>query len=343
MKKLLNTLYITTEGTSLKKEGNTVVVTKDGQKVAQVPLIQLSDIICMGNIYVSPALMHDCSVQGISISFLTTSGKFLSRVSGPTTGNVLLRKKQYEVYDKPELHQNIVRNIITGKLFNMVQVLKRAIRDHGSKMDIRRVEESVSKIEDLLRKTRIEKDVDNLRGIEGIGSREYFHVFNEVITRKKEIFRFDGRSRRPPKDYVNALLSFNYTLLYHDVRSALETVGLDPSVGFLHRIRPGRFSLALDLMEEFRPVIADRLAVTLINLNQVSEQDFQQLPNKSVYLTDNGKKKVIRAYQERKKEEITHPFLREKIPVGMVFFAQSMLLARYLREDLEEYPPFFWK
>ncbi|MGA2142051.1 MAG: type I-C CRISPR-associated endonuclease Cas1c [Brevinematales bacterium] len=343
MKRLLNTLFVTTQKVYLKKEGETIVV-KDGSKtMLQIPLINLSGIVCFGNIRVSPFLLGYGTRMGISISFLSENGKFLARVQGPVAGNVLLRKAQYRISDYNEAFPGIVQNLVIGKISNCRTVLQRAVRDHAGKIDETRLHSAINKLERSIEKTRNEKDPDILRGIEGEASRKYFSVFNELIVAQKSDFIFKDRSRRPPLDRVNALLSFVYTLLYHDMRSALECTGLDPGVGFLHRDRPGRLSLALDLMEEFRPFFADRLVLSLINLKQVEGEQFKVLDNGAVFMNDAARKTVLMAYQKRKQEAVTHPFVNDTMHIGILFHTQAMLLARHIRGDLDAYPPFLWR
>ncbi|HQH88467.1 MAG TPA: type I-C CRISPR-associated endonuclease Cas1c, partial [Rectinema sp.] len=269
MRKLLNTLYVTSQGSYIHKEGETIIVEREQQKVLQLPVHTLGGIVCFGNVLCSPFLLGFCAEHDISISFLTEYGSFLASVRGPVSGNVLLRREQYRIADNSEKSAKIAANIVTGKLMNSRLVMNRAIRDHGDKIDIATIRRASSSIYRLIEELALAVDLDEIRGIEGMAASEYFAVFNQLIVDQKEDFVFNERNRRPPLDPVNALLSFIYTLLVHDVRSALETVGLDPTVGFLHRDRPGRPGLALDLMEEFRPVIADRLVLSLINRRQV--------------------------------------------------------------------------
>ena len=346
MRRHLNTLYVTTDGAYLSKDGTNVVVTADGAERGRVPIHMLGGVVCLGRVSLSPPLMGFCAEQGVTVSFLTENGRFLARVEGPVSGNVLLRRAQYRVADDHDLAAALVRSIVIGKTLNQRAVIRRALRDHGDGLS---EDESAARAEvertltDIARRAGRPQDVDALRGLEGEAARRYFAVFDGLIRGDRDVFRFAGRSRRPPLDPVNALLSFLYTLLVHDCRAALETVGLDPAVGFLHRDRPGRPGLALDLMEEFRPVLADRVALSLINRRQVSRSDFRTLDNGAVLLTDESRKTVLVAYQERKKDELMHPFLEEKAPLGLVPHLQAQLLARRLRGDLDGYPPFVWK
>jgi CRISPR-associated protein Cas1 len=287
--------------------------------------------------------MGFCAENGVGISFLTEHGRFLARVQGPVSGNVLLRREQYRRADDPQTSAEVARSVLTGKIANSRTVLQRALRDHAEKMATDQVSFAVKRLSNHLDLLNRDQPLDILRGFEGDAAHIYFSVFDHLIVAQKEEFSFQERNRRPPLDNVNALLSFVYTLLVHDIRSALETVGLDPAVGFLHRDRPGRPSLALDLMEEFRPFLADRLALSLINLRQVHEKGFQKSDSGAVLMTDETRKTLLVAYQERKQEEILHPFLDEKVTIGLLFHTQALLMARYLRGDLDGYPPFIWK
>lgn len=343
MKKLLNTLYVTTQGAYLSKEGETVLVSVNGDKRLQVPVHTLGGIVCFGRVMCSPFLMGFCAEKDVGLSFLTEYGRFLARVQGPVSGNVLLRRAQYRGADVQAFSATMARFLLTGKIANARTVLQRALRDHGPKIAQAEVERAVDLMKGGLRRLGNTDSLDALRGIEGEMARYYFGVFDHLITHQKDGFCFRGRNRRPPLDNVNCLLSFLYTLLLHDIRSALESVGLDPSVGFLHRDRPGRPGLALDLMEEFRPFLADRLVLSLINLGRVNPKAFTKVETGAVMMTDNTRKEVILAYQKRKQDEILHPFLGEKVAVGILFHVQSLLLARYLRGDLDGYPPFVWR
>jgi CRISPR-associated protein Cas1 len=287
--------------------------------------------------------MGFCAENGVGISFLTERGRFLARVQGPVSGNVLLRREQYRQADDPQRSADMARAVLTGKIANSRTVLQRALRDHADKLAADQVEFAVKRLNNYLEQLNQDRPLDALRGCEGDAAHIYFSVFDHLIVAQKEDFSFQERNRRPPLDNVNALLSFIYTLLVHDIRSALEAVGLDPAVGFLHRDRPGRPSLALDMMEEFRPFLADRLTLSLINLRQVQGKGFDKSDSGSVLMTDDTRKTVLVAYQERKQEEIVHPFLDEKVNIGILFHVQALLLARYLRGDLDGYPPFIWK
>ncbi len=339
MKRLLNTLYVTTEGAGLRKDGENVVVEIEGAERARVPLHMLGSLVVFGAIWLSPPLMQACAAAGIGIVLLDRAGRFQARIEGPVSGNVLLRRAQYRAADQPE---GIVRSLISGKIGNQRAVLMRALRDQPGG-DAALVE-AAERLGLILRRVALGTgDVDALRGCEGEAAAIYFGVFDRLIRSSEPAMRFAGRSRRPPLDAVNALLSFLYTLLTHDCRSAAEGVGLDPAVGFLHRERPGRPSLALDLMEELRPIMADRLALSLINRRQVGPGDFEARDGGAVLLTDDGRRTVLTAWQERKKEERRHPFLDEAAPLGLVPHLQALLLARHLRGDLDAYPPWLWK
>lgn len=346
MRPLLNTIYVTTEGAWLRKDGENLVMEVDGQQRARLPIHMLQGLICIGRVLVSPALMGHCAEKGICISYLSPNGRFLARVEGPVSGNVLLRRAQYRTSDHVGVGIEIARHFVTGKVFNQRAVLSRALRDHGEGMPETAKEallQAIAHLKRLIPKIRLELDMDRLRGLEGEAAQAYFEVFGLLIRIDVPALRFGGRTRRPPRDAVNALLSLLYTLLTHDCRSALETVGLDPAVGFLHRDRPGRPSLALDMMEEFRPVLADRLALSMINRRQLGEKDFRVMDNGAVLLTEDARKAVLMAWQERKRESLRHAFIGEAAPIGLHPFLQAQLLARHLRGDLDAYPPFIWK
>jgi CRISPR-associated protein Cas1 len=343
MKKQLNTLFVTTQGSYLSKEGETLVVKVENEIRLHLPIHTLDGIICFGNVLCSPFLLGFCADRDVAVSFLTEQGRFLARVQGPVSGNVLLRREQYRRADDPETSTKISMAVLTGKLANCRTVLRRALRDHPEKLDKGEVDLASKLLKNSLNRLQSELSLNVLRGIEGEAAHTYYKVFDSLITSQKKDFVFNGRNRRPPLDNVNCLLSFIYTLLMHDVRSALESVGLDSAVGFLHRDRPGRPGLALDMMEEFRPFIADRLTLSLINLSQVVNSGFNKSESGAVLMDDETRKTVLVAYQKRKQDEIMHPFLEEKVPVGMLFYTQALLMARYLRGDLDGYPPFIWK
>lgn len=347
MRRHLNTLYVMTDGAWLRKDGANVVMEVDGKEQARVPVHMIGSLVCVGRALLSPKLMGYCAAEGISICFLDRNGRFLARVEGPVSGNVLLRQEQYRRSRLPEEYAGIVQSMLLGKIHNQRTVVRRALRDHGSVMEndaIDRMRRAESSLGGILRRLFSCSDPEVMRGMEGEAARVYFGVFDDLIRSADEPrIRFIGRSRRPPLDEANALLSFLYTLLTHDCRGALESVGLDPCVGFLHRVRPGRPSLALDLLEEFRPILADRLALSLINRRQVKLNDFVKLEGGAVTLKEESRKNVIRAYQERKQGELRHPFLEETTTIGLLPQLQAQLLARHLRGDLDAYPPFLWK
>ena len=343
MRKLLNTLFITSENAYLTLDGETVCVEIEREKAGQFPLHTLENILCFSYQGASPVLMGACAKRGIGLTFFSPFGKFLCRVTGEPQGNVLLRKQQYRISDDRDASCKIAKNLILGKVFNCRWTIDRTVRDHALRIDEERCRCSMQYLMDAMSKIRNEKDLDSLRGIEGESASVYFGVFDELILNQKEAFPFRGRNKRPPLDNVNAMLSFGYTLLANDCANALNGAGLDPYVGFMHRDRPGRKSLALDLMEELRAVMVDRFVLTLINNRQIRKEHFQAAQSGAVEFTPEGRKKFLTAWQERKREQITHPYLQEKICWGLVPHVQAILLARYLRGDLDEYPPFLWK
>ncbi len=346
MKRHLNTLYVTTEGAYARKDGANIVVEIDNTEKMRVPVHMLGGLVTAGRVSLSPVLMGFCLEQGITITHLSEYGRFLARVEGPVSGNVLLRRAQYRAADDTEHCAKIVRSIVTAKVANQRGVLRRALRDHAASMKPEAciaVETAEKRFTDSLRRLERPANVDVLRGLEGEAAAVYFGVFGHLLRSSEPDFQFKHRSRRPPLDPVNALLSFFYTLLTHDCRSALETVGLDPAVGFLHTMRPGRPGLALDLIEEFRPPVADRLVLSLINRKQVGANAFRRMDNGAVLLNDDARKTVLVAWQERKKKEILHAFINEKTTLGLMPHIQAQLLARHLRGDLDGYPPVIWK
>lgn len=343
MKKYLNTLFVTSQGAYLSKEGETVVVSIEREEKLRVPLHTLSGIVCFGNVMMSPFLMGFCAENSVAVSFMTEYGKFLASVQGKVSGNVLLRREQYRKADDLVFCGDITKSILIGKIANCRTVLQRVLRDHGEKIEARELDIASVKLSYALEQIAMTQDMDKLRGLEGDAARTYFSVFDHFIIAQKNDFKFDERNRRPPLDKVNCLLSFLYALVMHDVRSALEGVGLDSCVGFLHRDRPGRPGLALDIMEEFRPFLADRLVLSLINREQLNAKGFTKSETGAVFMDDETRKTVLVAYQKRKQEEIMHPYIKETIPVGLVFYVQALLLARFLRGDLDGYPVFFWK
>lgn len=344
MKKLLNTVFITTPHLYLRLDGANLVVWNEDTAVGRIPLHNLEGIVTNNYVGMSPALMSECMERNIAVSFLSSSGKFRCRVVGPTFGNVLLRKKQYLISETEIDSLPIAKNFIVGKLFNQRWILERFTRDHALRIDEALFKRISCELKDGIVTIREQiEDLDALRGIEGQLASRYFYVFDQMILQQKEEFRFNGRSRRPPLDAVNALLSLSYTLLSHDCAAALEAVGLDPYVGFLHQDRPGRLSLALDLVEELRGVYADRFCLNLINKKILTGKHFLKKESGAVLLTDEGRKIFFDSWQSRKNEKLQHPFLGEKIQWGLVPHVQALLLARYLRGDLDEYPPFLWK
>lgn len=343
MKRHLNTLFVTTQGAYLSKEGETIVVKVEKEIRLRVPVHTIGGIVCFGNVMCSPFLMGFCAARDVGISFLSEYGHFLARVVGPVSGNVLLRREQYRRADDMEISSEVARGVLTGKLANCRTVLKRAVRDHTEKLDADRISQAANSMGNSLKRLCEDVALDVIRGIEGDAAHVYFNAFDHLIVSQKDDFRFNGRNRRPPTDNVNCLLSFLYTLVMHDVRSALESVGLDPAVGFLHRDRPGRPGLALDLMEEFRPFLADRLVLSVINLGQVQKKGFVKSESGGVRMDDETRKTILVTYQKRKQDEIMHPFLKEKVTIGLLFHTQALLMARYLRGDLDGYPPFIWK
>ncbi|MEK6645520.1 MAG: type I-C CRISPR-associated endonuclease Cas1c [Candidatus Firestonebacteria bacterium] len=343
MKKYLNTLFITTQGAYLSKEGETVVVSVEKEVKLQVPVHTLGGIVCFGNVLCSPFLLGFCAENNVTISFLTEYGHFLARVHGKTSGNVLLRREHYRKADNMDFSAEIARAILIGKISNSRVVLERALRDHSDKINSDQINFVSVSLKSSLRQLEGKIDLDTLRGIEGDAAHKYFNVFDHLIVAQKNDFKFEERNRRPPLDEVNCLLSFLYTLLMHDIRSALESVGLDSYVGFMHRDRSGRPGLALDIMEEFRPFIADRLVLSLINREQIQKKGFKKSESGAVLMDDDTRKTVLVAYQKRKQEEIMHPFIKETVPVGLLFYIQALLLSRFLRGDLDGYPVFIWK
>lgn len=340
MKKLLNTLYITRQGVYLHQEGQTVVIEEDKKVLLQLPIHTLSSIVCFGNIRFSPFLFGLCSEHNVHISFLTENGRFLARVSGEVSGNVLLRVKQMETAKDETKSLSIAKCFVAGKIMNSRNLLLRRLRDHG---EISTVVDAKDRMASALKHLRSAENMEYVRGCEGEAANAYFSVFNELILTEKDTFHIQGRNRRPPLDPMNALLSFLYTLLLHDCEAALESVGLDPQIGFLHSLRPGRASLACDIMEELRAPVADRLALTLVNLNQVSAKGFRKTELGSVEMTEDTRKLVLTLWQKRKQDIIIHPFIDEKIPVGMIPYVQSQLLAKCIRGDLDSYPPYLVK
>jgi len=340
MRKLLNTLYVTTPESYMSKDGMNVVISVKQQEVFRIPIINIESIVTFGYMGASPGLMKLCSDNGVSLTFLSPNGRFVSRVQGQTRGNVLLRMAQYYLADETEKSLHVAQLIVAGKIQNYRNVLRRYIRDYGEDNEV----ENISKALDNSKRDALRsRDKKELMGIEGLAANHYFSVFHKLILQQQDDFPFNGRNRRPPKDAVNAMLSLSYTLLANDTTAALETVGLDPYVGIFHAIRPGRTSLALDIMEEMRAYIGDRFVLSLINRRQITASDFIYQGEKGVVLTEKGRKTFLTAWQNRKKETIQHPYLNEKIPIGLLPYVQAMLFARYVRNDIDDYPVFLFK
>lgn len=343
IRKLLNTLYVTAPESYLAKDGENVVVLVGEEALGRIPIHNLESIVHFGYTGASPALMGLCAERGVALNFCTEHGRFLARVSGRVSGNVLLRRRQYRMADDEAACLQIALALVLGKVLNQRTVLQRAMRDHAKKMLNTAVPMAIKQLGRIGIDVSKATSLSVLRGLEGEAAQVYFGVVDNLILENKDTFYMTTRNRRPPQDPFNAVLSFLYTLLANDVAAALETVGLDPAVGFLHRDRPGRSSLALDVMEELRAYLADRLALSLVNRKQLGKRDFTYRESGAVYLDDSGRKKVIEAWQARKRETIQHPFLQERIEIGLLPFVQSLLLARYIRGDLDAYPPFVFK
>lgn len=343
MKQLLNTLFVTSEDIYLSLEGENVLANRDKTVIARYPLHTLQSIVSFSYSGASPALMGACAKRNIGLAFCTPKGRFLARSGGENNGNVLLRREQYRIADDPKRSCRIACTMIFGKLSNSASSIQRTLRDHAPRVVNLGLEDAVQKIREQLPRVLDSSDMNVLRGLEGVAAAAYFGVFDHLLLNRKEDFFFRGRNRRPPLDRVNAMLSFAYSLLSHDCASALESVGLDSYVGFFHRDRPGRMSLALDIMEELRPCMADRFVLTLVNNRMMNPNDFLTQESGAVLLTDDGRKKFLKAWQERKRDTLTHPYLNEKMSWGMVPYVQALLLARYIRGDLDAYPPFLWK
>lgn len=343
MRKLLNTLYVTSENSYLALDGENIVIYDDNKEIGRLPLHNLEGIVSFGYRGTSPALMGACVDRNIALVYISPQGKFLARISGKVRGNVFLREQQYDSSKNDSKSLEIAKNNIIGKIYNAKWILKRAVRDHSMQIDAERVGNVADRLHKHLAYVRNCNAKDELRGFEGKAASDYFCVFDELILQQKKDFTFQGRNKRPPLDEVNAMLSFVYTLLSNMYVSALESVGLDPCVGYMHTERPGRVSLALDMMEELRPVFADRFVLSLINKKMITKKNFTQKENGAVLINNDGRKIILTEWQKRKKELITHPYLQEKVEWGIVPYVQAMLLARYLRGDLDGYPPFLWK
>ena len=344
MKPLLNTLYVTSQGSYLSRDGETVSVRHEDDTKLRVPIHTLAGIVCFGQVSCSSFLMSLAAESGVGISFLTEHGRFLARVQGPVSGNVLLRRAQYRAADDADASASVARSVVLAKLANCRTVLLRAARERADNAPgTAELDRAALRLAHICEEVQGASELDSIRGHEGDAARVYFSVFDHLITVEKDEFFFRGRTRRPPLDRTNALLSFVYTLLTHDIAGALEAVGLDPAVGYLHRDRPGRTSLALDLAEELRPVLADRLVLSLINRRQVTTVGFRQQETGGIVMEDDTRKQVLIAWQKRKQEEILHPFLEERASFGLIPHLQAALLARFLRGDLDRYPCFLWR
>ena len=343
MRHLLNTLYVITPQNRLSLDGGNVVVSNHDQEIAKIPLHTLESIVCFSYYGATPMLMGACAEKGIDLSFFSPNGRFLARTVGEERGNVLLRMDQYRISDSKEKSCLYARNMIVGKVYNARKVLERSRRDHSLRIPEEEVRRTSRQHEEAMSVLRDSIDLDSLRGVEGVCAKAYFDFFNNLILQQKDEFTFDGRTKRPPMDRVNAMLSFAYSLLANQCASALQSVGLDPYVGFLHRPKPGRISLALDLMEEVRPVLADRFVLTCINQRKIRAEHFSIQESGAVLLNEDGRRIFLKSWQERNQEQIQHPFLNQKLEWGLVPYAQALLLARTIRGDLDAYPPFFWK
>ena len=343
MKRHLNTLFVTTEGTYLAKDGECLAARVDGQVRLRVPITALESVVCIGRVSCSPQALELCASNGVSLSHLSETGRFMARLEGPVSGNVVVRRTQYRWADDPARTADLARAFIIGKLANARLVLRRGAREIAEPESRNSLSQAADRLDRLLDRLPYERDLEALRGIEGEAGRLYWTAFPRLLSGGDPLMTFSGRSRRPPLDPMNALLSFLYTLLVHDIRSALESQGLDPQVGYLHRDRPGRPSLALDMMEEFRAVLADRLALTLINRGQLRAQDFRRLDSGAFAIEHGARRTVITAWQERKRDERRHPFLGESAPLGLFWHLQALLLKRHMRGDLDGYPPCLWR
>lgn len=343
MKRHLNTLFVMTEGTYLAKEGECLVARVDGRKPSRIPISGIESVVCMGRVSYSPQALQHCAANNVALTHLTEYGRFMARMEGPVSGNVLVRRTQYRWADAPQRSADLARSFLTGKIANARLVLRRGGREIADADVCAKLNGAAQNLDTLLRSLNRETTVDSLRGIEGEAGRVYWSAFPSLLYGGDSEITFKGRSRRPPLDPMNALLSFLYTLLAHDIRSALDAAGLDPQVGYLHRDRPGRPSLALDMMEEFRPVLADRLALTLVNRGQVRGRDFRIEEGGAVLMDEAARRTVITAWQERKRIERRHPYLNEQAPLGLFWHLQALLLKRHMRGDLDGYPPCLWR
>lgn len=343
MQQLLNTLYVTTEGAYLHLDHETLKIDVERETKLQIPLHHLGGVVCFGDVLISPALMHRCGEDGRSMVLLDRNGHFKARIEGPRSGNVLLRRAQHEAVSNTEKATAIAKKIVAGKIQNSRQILMRGAREANELSDAEILREAATALGNSLCRLSTFSDLNQIRGAEGESAREYFGCFDRMVRENREAFRLNGRNRRPPLDRMNALLSFLYALLMNDCVAAAEGVGLDPQMGFLHGLRPGRAALALDIMEELRAMLADRLALTLVNRKQITPRDFIERPGGAVYLADDGRKTVIVAYQNRKQEEIVHPLLEQKVSLGIIPHVQARLLARVLRGDMDDYVPYLYR
>jgi len=341
--RLLNTLYVATENAYIRSDHETLRVEVEGEKRLAVPLHVVSGLVCFGNVLVSPAVIRRCSADGLSLVWLDRGGRFVGRLQGPTQGNVLLRQAQHTAVESGETTLAVAKAMVAGKVRNCRQVLLRAARQAGEGKEQDQLHRAADTLAASLGRLETAADLDSVRGCEGEAARSYFMAFDAMVRVEGESFRMKGRTRRPPRDRLNALLSFLYTLLANDCVGAAEAAGLDPQVGFLHAVRPGRPALALDLMEELRPVLADRLALTLINRRQLGPDDFVERPGGAVLLGDEPRKTVVAAYQDRKREEVFHAAVERRVPLGLIPHVQARLLARLLRGDLDGYVPFLYR
>jgi CRISPR-associated protein Cas1 len=344
MKKLFSTLYISSQETYISRERENIVVSLHAKEIFRSPVHLIQSVVCFGNVLCTPFFFELCAENNTSVSFFTQYGRFIAKVQSPVSGNVLLRKQQYKYSEDKKFCLETAKSILIGKLNNTRTVINRALRDHKDKIpNIDKLRFVSNHLQEGLNNIFKYENIDALRGLEGECANSYFEIFNDLILNNKKDFYMVGRNRRPPKDKVNCLLSFIYTLLAHDISSALEGVGLDPQVGFFHKDRPGRPSLSLDMMEEFRTVIADRLVITLVNLSQLDTKGFKESQSGGILMSDENRKTVIDSYRKRKEEEIFHPFLKENIKIGLFYHAQAMLFARYIRGDIDAYPTFIWR
>lgn len=343
MRPLKNTLFVQTQGAWLNKQGENVVMNIDYEVKGRVPIHKLDAIVCFGQVSISPALMAHCTDNGITITHLNQYGKFQARIEGAVSGNVLLRREQYRMSEDSDRTQLICHSIILGKVHNQRQVIRRYLRDYKQQLDaqvIEQLENAQVRLGNGLNKILTTQTLPDLLGREGEMAATYFSVFPQFI--RNADFHFPKRTRNPPTDMVNALLSFTYTLMTHDCRSALETVGLDPACGFFHQLRPGRPSLALDLVEEFRPMV-DRFVLSLINKKQLGKSDFKTEPNGAVWLKDDARQTFFKAWHDRKQQTIYHEWFEETVPFGLLPHLQATIMARHIRGDIDAYIPFLWK